>query len=47
MALDGVLELYKDMFLRPDDKDGPVERADLFMRHMAAVFSLEQPEEAG
>lgn len=47
LTLDGVVELHKELFQRLDDEIDPHARADMFQRHMAAVFSLEQPEEAG
>ncbi|MGA7178012.1 MAG: NAD(+)--dinitrogen-reductase ADP-D-ribosyltransferase [Thiobacillaceae bacterium] len=47
LALDGVVELHKELFRHLDaEADAPV-RAGVFQRHMAAVFSLDQPEEAG
>lgn len=47
LALDGVVELHQHLFRRLDGMADPVERAGLFMRHMAAEFSLDHPEEAG
>jgi NAD+--dinitrogen-reductase ADP-D-ribosyltransferase len=47
LALDGVVELHKALFMRLDAEADPAERAGLFMRHMAAEFSLDRPEEAG
>lgn len=47
LALDGVLELHKPLFIRLDGLSDPAERARLFQDHMAAAFSLEHPEEAG
>lgn len=47
LALDGVIELHKALFMRLDAEPDPAERAGLFMRHMAAAFSLDHPEEAG
>jgi NAD+--dinitrogen-reductase ADP-D-ribosyltransferase len=47
LALDGVVELHQHLFRRLDGMTDPVERAGLFMRHMAAEFSLDHPEEAG
>lgn len=47
LALDGVLELHKPLFMRLDALSEPLERARLFQDHMAAEFSLEHPEEAG
>lgn len=47
LALDGVLELHKALFMGLDALAAPAERAQLFQRHMNAAFSLEHPEEAG
>jgi NAD+---dinitrogen-reductase ADP-D-ribosyltransferase len=47
LALDGVVELHKELFKQLDGMVHSGERAVLFMRHMAAAFSLKQPEEAG
>jgi NAD+---dinitrogen-reductase ADP-D-ribosyltransferase len=47
LTLDGVVELHKDLFQRLDIETDPHVRAEMFQRHMAAAFSLEQPEEAG
>lgn len=47
LALDGVVELHQHLFRRLDGMDEPGERAGMFMRHMAAEFSLDHPEEAG
>lgn len=47
LALDGVLELHKPLFLRLDMESAPMERARIFLAHMAAAFCLEHPEEAG
>lgn len=47
LALDGVVELHKELFRHLDAETDPRLRAILFQRHMAAVFSLDQPEEAG
>lgn len=47
LVLDGVMELHHMLFLRLDAESDPTLRARLFMAHMAAVFSLEHPEEAG
>jgi len=47
LTLDGVVELHKGLFMRLDGMADPGERTELFMRHMAAAFSLEQPEAAG
>jgi NAD+--dinitrogen-reductase ADP-D-ribosyltransferase len=47
LALDGVVELHQALFRRMDNEADPIERAALFMRHMAAEFSLDHPEDAG
>ncbi len=47
LALDGVLELHRDFFMRLDALDDTAERGALFTRHMRAVFSLADPEAAG
>lgn len=47
LALDGVVELHQHLFRRLDGMTDPAERAGLFMRHMAAEFSIDHPEEAG
>lgn len=47
LALDGVLELHKDLFMRLDGEAEASERAHLFQDHMNAAFSLTHPEEAG
>ena len=47
LALDGVAELHKELFRHLDAEADPSARAGMFQRHMAAVFSLDQPEEAG
>jgi NAD+--dinitrogen-reductase ADP-D-ribosyltransferase len=47
LALDGVVELHKELFKHLDEEADPSARAGMFQRHMAAVFSLDQPEEAG
>lgn len=47
LALDGVLELHKPLFMRLDALSDPAERAHVFQNHMDATFSLEHPEEAG
>ncbi|MEW6678547.1 MAG: NAD(+)--dinitrogen-reductase ADP-D-ribosyltransferase [Pseudomonadota bacterium] len=47
LALDGVLELHKPLFMALDRLADPAERARLFQNHMAAAFSLDSPEEAG
>lgn len=47
LALDGVLELHQGLFQRLDQEADHGERARLFHAHMAAVFCLDHPEEAG
>jgi len=47
LALDGVLELHKALFMELDALADPAARARLFQDHMAAAFSLDHPEEAG
>lgn len=47
LKLDGVEELHRPLFERLAALDDPAERADQFMAHMDAAFSLEHPEEAG
>ncbi len=47
LALDGVLELHKPLFMRLDTESDAHERARQFLDYMAAAFSLEHPEEAG
>lgn len=47
LKLDGVEELHAHLFARLAQMDDPAARAGLFMKHMEAVFSLEQPEAAG
>jgi NAD+--dinitrogen-reductase ADP-D-ribosyltransferase len=47
LKLDGVEELHRALFDRLAAQADPVERARIFMAHMAAVFSLEHPAEAG
>lgn len=47
LTLDGVVELHKEFFQQLDRETDSKVRAALFLRHMAAAFSLEQPEEAG
>jgi NAD+--dinitrogen-reductase ADP-D-ribosyltransferase len=47
LALDGVLELHRKLFMRLDALDDAGARAEAFMRHMRAEFSLENPEAAG
>ncbi|MBI5936601.1 MAG: NAD(+)--dinitrogen-reductase ADP-D-ribosyltransferase [Betaproteobacteria bacterium] len=47
LTLDGVLELHQRLFRRLDGLSDAAERAQLFMAHMAAAFSLDEPEAAG
>ena len=47
LTLDGVLELHQGLFRRLDGLSDTTERAQLFMAHMAAAFSLDEPEAAG
>jgi NAD+---dinitrogen-reductase ADP-D-ribosyltransferase len=47
LTLDGVAELHKELFRHLDAETDVSVRAGMFQRHMAAVFSLDQPEEAG
>jgi len=47
LKLDGVEELHRGLFAALDALSDPGRRAQLFMAHMAAVFSLDHPEEAG
>ena len=47
LTLDGVLELHQGLFRRLDGLSDTMERAQLFMAHMAAAFSLDEPEAAG
>ena len=47
LAIDGVIELHQALFRRLDAEADANERARLFLRHMAAEFSLDHPEEAG
>ena len=47
LKLDGVEELQHSLFVALDALSDPGARARLFMAHMAAVFSLDHPEEAG
>ncbi|HSJ81611.1 MAG TPA: NAD(+)--dinitrogen-reductase ADP-D-ribosyltransferase [Thiobacillus sp.] len=47
LKLDGVEELHHSLFVALGPLSDPGERARLFMAHMAAVFSLDHPEEAG
>jgi NAD+--dinitrogen-reductase ADP-D-ribosyltransferase len=47
LELDGVAELHRSLFAVLDALPDPGLRAQLFMTHMAAAFSLDHPEEAG
>lgn len=47
LALDGVVELHKELFRRLGEEDDAQLRAGVFQRYMAAAFSLDQPEQAG
>jgi NAD+--dinitrogen-reductase ADP-D-ribosyltransferase len=47
LRLDGVAELHGSLFAALDALPDPGARAQLFMTHMAAMFSLGHPEEAG
>ena len=47
LKLDGVEELHHGLFEVLDALPDPGQRAQLFMTHMAAAFSLDHPEEAG
>jgi NAD+---dinitrogen-reductase ADP-D-ribosyltransferase len=47
LRLDGVEELHRSLFAALDALPDPGPRAQLFMTHMAAMFSLDHPEEAG
>jgi NAD+--dinitrogen-reductase ADP-D-ribosyltransferase len=47
LQLDGVAELHRSLFAALDALPDPASRAQLFMAHMAATFSLDHPEEAG
>jgi len=47
LKLDGVEELHRGLFAALDALSDPGRRAQLFMAHMAAAFSLDHPEEAG
>ncbi len=47
LKLDGVAELHRSLFEALDALPDPTQRAQLFMAHMAATFSLDHPEEAG
>jgi NAD+--dinitrogen-reductase ADP-D-ribosyltransferase len=47
LRLDGVAELHRGLFEALGALPDPSQRAQLFMAHMAAVFSLDHPEEAG
>ena len=47
LKLDGVEELHHLLFSRLTALNDPGERAAMFMAHMAATFSLDDPEAAG
>jgi NAD+--dinitrogen-reductase ADP-D-ribosyltransferase len=47
LQLDGVAELHRSLFDALDALPDHAARAQLFMAHMAAAFSLDHPEEAG
>ncbi len=47
LALDGVVELHKELFRRLGEEGDAQLRAGVFQRYMAAAFSLDQPEQAG
>jgi NAD+--dinitrogen-reductase ADP-D-ribosyltransferase len=47
LKLDGVEELHRSLFAALDALPDPGQRAQLFMTHMTAAFSLDHPEEAG
>ncbi len=47
LTLDGVEELHRRLFAALDALPDPAQRAQLFMAHMTAAFSLDHPEEAG
>ena len=47
LKLDGVAELHRGLFAALDALPDPDQRAQLFMTHMKAAFSLDQPEAAG
>jgi NAD+--dinitrogen-reductase ADP-D-ribosyltransferase len=47
LKLDGVEELHRGLFVALDALPDPRQRAQLFMAHMTAAFSLDHPEEAG
>lgn len=47
LTLDGVPELHRQLFRQLDALAEAEARAQLFMAHMAAVFSLDSPEAAG
>jgi len=47
LKLDGVEELHRSLFAALDALPDAGQRAQLFMTHMAAAFSLDHPEEAG
>jgi NAD+---dinitrogen-reductase ADP-D-ribosyltransferase len=47
LKLDGVEDLHRGLFARLHGLAEPAARAQAFMAHMVAEFSLEHPEEAG
>ncbi|MBI5330164.1 MAG: NAD(+)--dinitrogen-reductase ADP-D-ribosyltransferase [Betaproteobacteria bacterium] len=47
LKLDGVEVLHRPLFRRLDALDTAEARAQMFLAHMDASFSLERPEEAG
>lgn len=47
LLLDGVAEFHRGLFELLDRLDDAAERAQAYMQHMQAVFSLSRPEEAG
>lgn len=47
LRLDGVAQFHRGLFDLLDRLQDSSERAQAFMRHMEAVFSLSHPEEAG
>jgi len=47
LVIDGVAELHAEFFRELERLSAATERAELFMRHMAAAFSLDDPTAAG
>ncbi|MFA6972759.1 MAG: NAD(+)--dinitrogen-reductase ADP-D-ribosyltransferase [Gallionella sp.] len=47
LAIDGVAQFHRGLFELLARLDDPTERAQAFMQHMKAAFSLNCPEEAG